>query len=282
MLVRRDSHVNNPPQCHPITSKGGDIPRYADYCGSSAYSSACSCLGVIPSTTTLKAKTVVTTTTVDKTVTPTITKHTTSVSKVTNLQTYTSVTVAQVTTTATILATTTAFVTITGTVTNTNTLTESTTTYVSSTTLTTTTADVTATACPIMESTGPNAGQYLAVDSTNSDFLYWNSDLSQASYFTLDSQSRLVNQNGLLVLALPNASSYVPLQGSFQPGDDGVVTLTCSFDSNSQLSCTSTGGGPNDIFLTTGQSGSSQYLAFGEPSDLPLSGYAQITLVQVC
>jgi hypothetical protein len=134
-----------------------------------------------------------------------------------------------------------------------------------------------------MESSGPNAGQYLAVDESNFGYLYWNSDLSQASYFTLDSQSRLVNQNGLLVLALPNQSSFMPLQGiSFQPGDNGVVTLTCSLESNSQLSCTPTGGGSNDIFITTGQQDTSQFLAFGEPDDLSDSGYAQITLAQVC
>jgi hypothetical protein len=225
------------------------------------------------------AKTVVTTTTVDKTVTPTITHYTTTVSKVTNLQTYTSVTVTQVTTTATILATTTAFVTITGTVTNTNTLTDSTTTYVSSTTFTTTTAGVTATACPIMESTGPNAGQYLAEDSNDSGLLYWVSDVSDAIYFTLDSQSRLVNQDGLFVLTLPGVSSYVPLQGGgYNPGDDGTVTLTCSFDVNLVLTCGPTGGGANSIWVSLG----SQYLVFGAPSDISNYGYVQVTLVQVC
>jgi hypothetical protein len=133
-----------------------------------------------------------------------------------------------------------------------------------------------------MESSGPNAGQYLAVDESNFDYLYWNSDLSQASYFTLDSQSRLVDRNGLFALALPDQSSFVPLQGtSFQPGDNGVVTLTCSFD-NSQLSCSPTGGGANDIFITTNQQDTSQFLAFGEQDDLVDSGYSQITLVQVC
>jgi hypothetical protein len=222
------------------------------------------------------------------TVTPKVTQHkATTVAGPTRTKTITDYTTVHKSGTTTLFSTVTSYVTTTD---ETDTLTitsdvSATTTVATTTTATTVTVDATFTACPLLQWTGPNQGEFLTVDDNNNEFLYWTSDITEAVDFALDGNSQLVATNlltsTLLVLALPDTSSYVPVQGDYQPGDDGITPLTCSFDVNYFLTCVPTGGGPNNIWISTGFSGT-PYLAFGENSDLSNTGYSEITIVSLC
>lgn len=128
-----------------------------------------------------------------------------------------------------------------------------------------------------MEIEGPNAGQYLAVDSANEDALHWTHVLSDAFDFYLDSQSQLAT-DGRLVLAIPDQLSAVFLQGFYSPGDQGLVTLICSFDISNVLSCTASGGMSN-LFMSNNVALYSQYLAMGQASDATTNGYSIIKII---
>lgn len=263
----------------PTTQKAWRIPLYAINCWEppGAYSSACSCLGATPSTLTLPVPTVSDVTTVTLTTTPTATAlATTTVGGGTVINTVLTTTVVPTTVTSSVTTTQTATTTITVTITSTTTAV--TTTTSDTTVATTTSTDVvtaTTTACPIVQLAGPLVGQYLTDDPSNSDLLMFTSSISQALDFSVDANG-LLNSNGLFVLTLPSVSSFVPLQGTYQPGDDGTVEIACVVNPDSTLTCHCSGS--NNLFLSEGNS----YLIFGEASDITAFGYTNLTLALQC
>ncbi|MCJ1472712.1 hypothetical protein MMC13_001361 [Lambiella insularis] len=204
-----------------MTVKPTSIPAYASACSNSVrYSSACSCIGVIASTTTAPTPS----TTVTKT--QTVTQVATSVATNTVFQTSTVAVTAVVTGVTTINVPATATVSV----------------------------FVTPTSFILQATGGPIDGQYtmptqLPDAAFGSEIILFSSDISSAGTFSIDAMGHLTSSNG------GELADQNPTDGSSESGDDynilfldtpsnaaGFPQSTCSVALPGTLMCTEADG----------------------------------------